>query len=346
MSDTVADLQCDCCLRETDVLHDLVARADSFVAKARGVNDMLRIARVELRMREYLLAQWRVRSRSAAGAAQRVIRGGGTPASALTSVDRVMRRFIEDVRKRYSSDIEEVYRLARSAGWKRATGQTREPLIYDAATFVEKARPRRRTRGVTIRPTFTLADERAIADLVEDQMLWIGEHYDSNVRRTLRDTLNPTLVAGLGSQDAGSRVADVVSERLRDIRLPGGFNGSDAQYFEGLAANTTTGARVRGQIASFVDAEIEHYEIVNPMDKRTSLICARMNGEKFSIRRAIDQIERESEASTPDKLRAAHPWVSSSRASELTGERDLSKAGLSLPPYHFRCRTTVDMSTS
>ena len=344
MSPAAVDLSCDCDSLEIDVLHDLLSRADGFVAKARGVTDVLRIARVERRMREFLLAKWRVRAKQAANAAGSRIAAGLPVNAALDAADGAMRKFPEDVRRRYGADIGETYRLARSAGWKKATGQTRSSLQYSVESFVEKARPRRRARGANVRPTFTLADERAIRDLADDQMIWIGEHYDSNVRGTLRTAVQPALIAGFGSQDAGERVSRVVAERLRDIRVPEGVNGTDARYFEGLAANTTTGARVRGQIASFAEAEIDRYEIVNPMDKRTSMICAHMNGKTFSVRRGVEQIERSSGARTPDELRAAHPWPNPLEAVKLTSERELANASLALPAYHFRCRSTVDVA--
>jgi hypothetical protein len=73
-----------------------------------------------------------------------------------------------------------------------------------------------------------------------------------------------------------------------------------------------------------------------------------MNGQIFTVKDANAQNEATSAAKTPDEVREAHPWFSISKIKSIFkkgGNTGLVKAGLALPPYHFRCRTTVDVST-
>lgn len=352
-------MECECCSHEIDIMHDVLAASDEAVAKALMISDVARIARAEVRMRDLLLKKWRNRVDQAATRAGAIFAGGGSLEKAYAAVDAAMGRWNEDVASRYGQDIQEIYGHARNAGWKKANGQTSASLQYTVPNFteeieagrsvvkVEKAR-RKKRRNAAVKPTFDLYDEQAVLQLQDDQMLWIGIHYNKNVRATVRESVKPGLIKGIGRVEAGKRVAEAVAKDLRKVTVPGGFNGSDAKYFEGLAANTATNSRVRGQVRSFSDLGVTRYEIVNPMDGRTSRICAFMNGRVFTVNEGVAQIETVSGATTPEQVKKGHPWVTQPKAQKIHksgGDRGLAKGGLSLPPYHFRCRSTVDIST-
>lgn len=340
-------MRCECCSQEIDFLHDVVAASDAMVAKALMISDVARIARTEVRMREYMLAKWRIRADQAAARAGAIVASGGSLKSAFKAVDSIMRRWAKEVSSRYEADITEIYRSARLAGWKKASGKTKASLQYQVPNFTEELAKIKKAKTVAaVKPTFDLADEKAVAQLHNDQMLWIGDHYDRNVRDTVRTSVKPGVAEGVSRNEAGKRVQEAVSEQLRKVTVPKGFNGSDAKYFEGLAANTATNARVRGQMRSFTDVGVTRYEIVNPMDDRTSQICAYMNGQVFTISEGVAQIESTAGATTPEQVKAAHPWLPFKKVSAITGgARGLAKAGLALPPYHFRCRSTIDIAS-
>jgi hypothetical protein len=317
------------------------------------VGEVAQIARIETRMREYLTSKWRIRADQSARRAGSIVSGGGSLKSAYAAVDKIMGVWGEDVSARFANDITDIYRRARKAGWKKANGQTSASLQYVVPNFTEqlesgKAKVQKAKKKVSaVNPTFDLYDEQAVMQLHDDQMLWIGLHYDENVRDTVREAVVPSVIEGVGNKEAGKRVAEAVAFKLRNIYAPGGFSGSDAKYFEGLAANTTTNARVRGQVRSFVDIGVTRYELVNPMDRRTTAICQFMNGRTFSVPEGVSQIESVAGATVPDDVRKAHPWLpfkEVQRIEKAGGERALAKAGFSLPPFHFRCRTTVDVA--
>lgn len=352
----LADLQhaihCECCSQEIDYLHDFLADSDRQIAKALVLTEVAQIARTEVRMREFLTAKWRVRADQSAKRAGAIFAGGGTLSAGYAAIDKIMGRWDEEVAPRYGKDIEDVYFLARDAGWKKANGQTSASLQYSTPNFTEQLekveKAKRKKRVAQSKPSFDLFDEQAVLQLQDDQMLWIGLHYEKNVRDSIREAVKPGLIEGLGRVEAGKKVSEALSKQLRKVTVPGGFNGTDAKYFEGLAANTATAGRVRGQVRSFVDIGVTRYEIVNPMDVRTSAICQFMNGRIFTIPEATSMIQSESGATDPEQVKNAHPWMSQANASKIHGaggDRALAKAGLALPTYHFRCRTTVDIST-
>jgi len=76
-----------------------------------------------------------------------------------------------------------------------------------------------------------------------------------------------------------------------------------------------------------------------------------MNGKVFSVEVAVNHIEKLSGATDPDFVKANHPWLSFKQVQAISpqaghvSKRDsdaLARAGIPLPPFHFRCRTTVD----
>lgn len=352
-------LSCECCARELDILHDVLVSSDVSIAKALMISEVARIARLEMRMRDYLTGKWRTRAKEASARAGAVVARGGTLTAAYKTVDTVMGKWSSEVESRVTTDLAGVYRLARKAGWKKASGKTRASLQYVVPNFTEeldaeresvkkaKDKGKGKAKIAEVAPSLDLADEKAIEALQADQMLWIGRHYPENLRRAVRAAVESGALRGLGHDIAGKRVAAAIAEVLGRVVVPKGFSGSDAKYFEGIAANTSTNARVRGQVRSFSDIGITNYEIVNPMDERTTDICRFMNGKVFSVSDAESQISRASAATTPDELKEVHPWLSMGEIKGIYSKGGISalvEAGQALPPYHFRCRSTVDVS--
>lgn len=346
-------LSCECCAQELDVLHDVLVTSDISIAKALMISEVAQIARLEMRMRDYMALKWRNRMAEASRAAGAMVKSGAPIKSALASVDKIMGKWAQEVEPRLTSDLAGIYKLARAAGTKKATGKTKASLQYVVPNFTAEIeagnetgvnKARRRTAEVV--PAMDVLDDDAISDLQGDQMVWVGRHYAKNVRDTIRRAVTPAMVEGVGHDEAGKRVAAALLSELGKVTVPKGFNGSAEKYFEGIAANTATNARVRGQVRSFSDVGVTTYEIVNPMDSRTTEICAFMNGTIFTVKDANAQLSKTSAAKNPQQVKDAHPWLSAKKAKSIgaKGPKALAKAGLALPPYHFRCRSTVDVS--
>jgi hypothetical protein len=150
-------------------------------------------------------------------------------------------------------------------------------------------------------------------------------------------------------------MAERLSRQFGIVGVPGGFHGSSKSYFEGLVANASTVARVTGQVRSFESLGVKRLVVVNPMDNRTSKICKHMNGKVFTIPQARNQLNADLGAATPEDVKVSHPWLSHKQLKTVSpvagqvGKADaeaLAAANVAMPPYHFRCRTTVDISAS
>lgn len=335
---------CACC--KLDVVDAYVRESDRLVSKALGISEVAQIARIETRARRALTAKWELRASQAARSAGAVYAGGGSLAAALAAADKAMKAWQGDVSASYAQSLEDTYKLARKAGHKKATGVYTGSLQYTIGeTATTKAKPKSGSAGGSVKLAFDITDERAIDKLQKQELWWIGDTY-KGVAPTIRDAVQPKVLAGLGRKEGGALVQAAVEERLKDFRIPDGFHGPAAGYFEGLAANAVTQARVTGQLGSFGRLGVTTYTIVNPMDSRTSDICAELNGTEFKVADAEAQLATLGKAKTPDAYKAAKPWLSGAKISALAskGSGALASAGQLFPPFHFRCRSTVDVA--
>ena len=349
----------DCCSHELDLLHEMVIESDRLVAKALAIPEVARIANLEYRMQQLLIAKWDNRSTQATARATSMAMSGRRAAEIAAAVESVMSKWVDDVSKSYSDDIARMYRMARDAGWKKASGRTKASLQYGAKALdkldtsdanapqehlVSKAKPKGK-----LAPKLDLLDAKAVEGLKDSQMFWIGEAYGTNASATIREATKATMSAGLGRTQAGAEMEKAVAESLRIFSAPAGFKGPAKRYFEGLSANTATVTRAYGQLRSFSEIGVTRYQLVNPMDHRTSELCQALNGKIFTVSDGLSQMSRELAAKNPDDIKRLHPWIEADRLkSIMAGPRAseaarMAAAGLALPPYHFRCRTTVDV---
>lgn len=344
-------------------LHTAIGDADFVLAKATGVREVARIARIETRLRSFLWQEWRRLSERASEDAMRVFRGSGDTVSdaeigrMLRAIDKSMNRWAPRVTDRFVDDIEDVYKLAREAAWRKGTKRASGSLQYNAPPF-SATKPaiseRVRKQIPEIGIDFDLKDRQAIRAMRRNNTFWIGQHYDRNVQENIRDNVRGHILEqGRHRRTAGAAMQAVVDSSLAHVMLPSGWTGTTRSYFESLVANAATVARVQGQLRSFDKLGITTYTIVNPMDERTCPVCGHLDGKVFSVSDGIDHVERVVAADTPDDVRKVHPWIGFTRMSEITktpgsksateGTKGLYSAGFSQPPFHFRCRCTVDV---
>ncbi|KKM22720.1 hypothetical protein LCGC14_1622440, partial [marine sediment metagenome] len=310
----------------------------------------------ETALREYLLASWEKTARQAARAAGlRAGKKGATAKRVERIVREIMDQWAEDVLPRHLRTVGEIYRLAREAGWKKATKQTTASLSYTTPNFTEQA-PVEKQLSLVKAPTFDLVDDQAVAALQRHQVFWLGRHYGSNVSAAIAETAREVIVeAGEHPKASASPRRERMQEELGRVRTPKGWHGSARQYFEGLAANAATTARAHGQLRSFQEYGITRMEVMNPMDARTCEVCSAMDGRVFTVEQGAGIMEAEQAAKTPAQVRAAHPFLRPKNLVGITkpGKRGgrpadnarLARGGFALPGYHFRCRCTVEVTT-
>lgn len=320
------------------------------VVKALKISELAQMARIETRFQEYASAQWTAHVKSAIAAGARATEQGKSDEKVIALVNSAMSPWAGKVVPVANKATKDIYRLGRVVGWKRAVGKIKgKKALEYMAEDVAKA------KGVAaeVFPGFELADEQAIGVLSDHNVYWIGAHYDKHLAETIATTVRDTLVAhGTSRAVAASALKEALAKQFPTIAVPGGYKGSADNYFRGLAANTATVARVFGQVNSFVAFDVIELEVVNPNDDRTSRVCQHMSGKVFTVEQAKTQMDAELSAKDPDEVKKIHPWLKMDELKSISpkaghiGKADqeaLAKAGLPLPPYHFRCRSTVDI---
>lgn len=335
---------------EVDAAFAIAALDDAVVAKALGIGELAQLAKLEADLGTYIGLRWSTTAERAVAAA---VRAGPRGAAAVErAVARVMEGWAAAVGPRFASDVKKAYRLARVAGARKGAGVTSKSLAFPTpttATVRKASPPKDAERRAVMAASFDAVDEEALKALERQQLMWIGRHYDAAVGRFVAAAAERGIATGVGRNVTGDKLGEHVREALIGVKVPGRYTGDERGYFRGLAGNAMTVARANGQLRSFEELEFDEYEIVNPDDERTCPVCGHMNGMTFSVKEGRRVVDAAAAATTPEGVRAAHPWLTEKRMRALAptsgrGTKGLARAGFCMPPFHFRCRCTVDIS--
>jgi SPP1 gp7 family putative phage head morphogenesis protein len=224
-------------------------------------------------------------------------------------------------------------------------------------------------KWMEVKPSFNLVDQKAVASLGKMQGNWIGQFYTDQLSAKVQSIASNTLIEqGLPRKEAAKALENTLANEFgyspdlpwmakpEGIGLPGGWHGTPAGYFGMLAANVTSNARNTGQIRTYSEIGVTHYEVLNPEDERTCPDCAYMNGKVFEVEDAVGHIGTVIEAETPNEVRTIHPWrdkdgmIAASGASDKDGHvshddsKKLAGAGFALPTFHGLCRCSIDIA--
>lgn len=327
--------------------------SDSIVAKIARITEVAQMARAETRLRDYVIAEWNRFSKKAADKAASLARSGASPAEIKRGVDEVMASWPKAVKNTVFEELDNIYRLARIAGHKKANRQTTASLSYSIPKLEEVMKAGKVVAEIS--PVFDLIDESAVDALNQQQMFWIGTVYGAGVANRIAEVARDSLLRGGNDLVEAARVMEKeIMSAFSGITIPPSFSGTAQQYFQGLTANAATVARAQGQLRSFMSIGVTHFTITNPMDDRTCPQCSHLDGKVFSVEAARQQMEEDLAAKSPNDLKASHPWLTYEQLKGISpspgkvGEDDakaLNEAGVIMPPYHFRCRCAIDVSS-
>jgi hypothetical protein len=326
---------CKECGDNIDAAYVAMVASHTLIEKVIGLNEIARIAKAEIRLRRYVEAKWDRRKAAAVQIATSMAKNKKKPKAIASAVAKEMNKWTSDVLPTFNTELARVYRLARIAGHKKATGQTKASLQFNIPKTEDNTIPIVKAKKPKTRviPTFDVVDEQTVSALEDKNIFWIGNHYDSNISDSIRDTTKETMIqAGASPKEAGKLMNERIKNALGVFTTPLGYIGTQTQYFEGLVANAMTVGRVYGQLRSFAKIGITKYTIVNPGGSRMCPVCAELQGTTFEVKQGLKQIESEYAAKNPEDIKSLHPWP---KVSEVAGKDSdaLASQGLSLPPF-------------
>ncbi len=204
----------------------------------------------------------------------------------------------------------------------------------------------------------SLADQQAIQSLIDVHVMWFTDA-DGAVYNNVDFTAEALELIRDGK--TGIQVAEALKTSIESAYGVGADAGKGLLYWEGVAEHAASTAGVSGQLTTLAELGWTRYTVVNPMDERTSRVCQHMNGKSVLVEDGIRNLRRTLGAETPDDVRAVKPFVSGGSPAEIeaaigapltVGSQDLTSAqsaaladaGFAMPPYHFRCRSFIDIA--
>ena len=179
----------------------------------------------------------------------------------------------------------------------------------------------------------SLPDIRAIDILTRHNCYWLGEHYGKHIGSKIAELTQEALADGLGR--------DELAEQLRES-LGGEVGGY--KYWDVASSAALVRSHSFGCVAGMVEAGIAEYEILAMGDERMCPICGEMNGKTFSVSETQKVIDRVLDIESPDKFKEAMPWHTTPPVG--VDKDKLIADGMSVPPFHGRCRCVLVMAES
>lgn len=209
---------------------------------------------------------------------------------------------------------------------------------------------------LSIGADLSATDERIVDFIRQSQSNFIRDEYGSRAEDfsdRAREIVADALEEGLGR--------DEIAERLTAELGPGSDAGLAKMdgYWENIATIYSNRARNFAALSTMDEADISYFKFEAVMDEVTSRICRVLHGRVFSVDRGLKRFEQVARSRDPERVTTLQPFVSEGtdddgnsglffkgsggqrrRADDLTDD-ELEAAGLSVPPLHGNCRSTI-----
>ena len=178
------------------------------------------------------------------------------------------------------------------------------------------------------KPDLSLPDIRAIDVLTKHNCCWLGEHYGKHIGPKIAELTQEALRDGLGRDELAAELRESLGGKV------GGY-----KYWDVVSSAALVRSRSFGCISGMVEAGITEYEILAMGDERMCPICGELSGQTFSVAETREVIDRTLGISDPDKFKEAMPWHTEPPIG--VGKDKLVADGMSIPPFHGRCRCVL-----
>jgi len=303
----------------------------------------------------------------------RALRGVSHNAEA-DALRRALERFDVDWPNLTPTARTQVIRAARQAlGGVGAQVLPRVDQIFEveAKNVVERSRRSAvRQFGLHIGADTTRTDERIATFVRESQGNFIRDEYgrrSEDFSQRARDVVASGLERGLGRDD----IAEELSSELTTAATSRGQS-----YWETVAMSFANRGRTYTQLAAFDEADIQRFRFEAILDQVTSEVCRFMHGRVFSVESGMKRFRAVERARDPERIQELQPWVQvgaddagnqvlfyehggrrrmvAQVDEPAVGESDevgsysraltpdqLEAAGVTVPPLHGRCRSTI-----
>lgn len=181
--------------------------------------------------------------------------------------------------------------------------------------------------------SLNLVDKRAIFSMTYHNCYWLGRHYGEHIGPKIAEVGSKAIAAGLGRKALAKELKSTL----------GGVAPKDYQYWDVVSSAALVRSRSFGALSGMSEAGITEYKVYAMGDERMCPICGEMHGRTFSVRSAVSRMESAIGIKDPEEFKAAFPWQKEPPVG--VSNSALAEAGMSMPPFHGRCRCIVTTST-
>ncbi|MEP0004573.1 MAG: ADP-ribosyltransferase domain-containing protein [Balneola sp.] len=192
------------------------------------------------------------------------------------------------------------------------------------------------TGAVALKPSFNIIDTQAINFLQQHNVYWVKHFFDNQLQEKVTEFGTKIIKEGLNRADAGKLFENEFAKK---------YEAYSWRYWQGFANHAVTRSREFGNTERYVRAGIEYLQVKAIVDRRTTEICRHMHNRVIQVSKAVELRDQLIAAETPEEVKEIAPWMKPDKMAAKPSKG--LPTGMSLPPYHFNCRSrTIKASSS
>lgn len=259
-------------------------------------------------------------------------------------------------------------------GTPPAVGKVLAAKGVDIVTQTKSALGKKKKKQ-SIGPSFSLADEAAVEFLAKSQVNYVRDMLGKR-SGVLSDIARAVVADGLKNGHDSRTIGAALKENFSTTSVA----GKNDNYWRLLSGVFVARARTWSTLSSFQEAGISGFQVEAILDEVTSEVCRYMHGKIFHVGAAMSSLIQSESANDPESVKDSQPWLSVARTGNpddkeeralffkqggakhavaiidepgvgkkdvvgkyqpLMNDSKLQSSGISSPPYHGHCRTTL-----
>jgi hypothetical protein len=184
-----------------------------------------------------------------------------------------------------------------------------------------------------------MSEMEAIRTLQEQVFIAAGEFWDDDLQTSIRNDMKGWFEQDLSTEQFESNLKTLIQARLV---------GTDAaslgdSYFSALAHHSIVRTRTLSKFARGKELGAKGFKPINPLDKRTSIICSTIvrSGKVFPLASAQGVVDDLLSTTSTAEIKRKHPFLKTVEEAQAVVAGRIE----ALPPYHWAsgsgCRTTI-----
>jgi len=170
---------------------------------------------------------------------------------------------------------------------------------------------------------FTNNDAKTV-NALNRSMVWLKNDGSEKTKEKVNSVIEEAFKGNIKTVEVASALKDKFS----------GIVDDSVRYFEGVSDHLIRQSQSLAKVERWVSSGIEKAKVVAVMDKQTSSFCRAINGRIIEVSHLNRQANMIRNAKNIDEKKDATPWQKEPIFGKLP-------ANVGMPPYHFRCRTTI-----